>query len=137
MKKKKGHIGIVTCCAVQSLVTQSCSTLCDAMDYSPLGSSIHGDSPGKNTGVGCHALLQGIFLTQRLSPALLHCRQILCHLSYKGSPRILEWVAYPISLRSSQSRNWTSIFCIAGGFFTNWATKEALLIATNFNTVDI
>ena len=31
------------------------------MDYSPPGSSVHGDSPGKNTGVGCHALLQGIF----------------------------------------------------------------------------
>ena len=34
------------------------------MDYSPPGSSVHGDSPGMNTGVGCHALLQGIFLTQ-------------------------------------------------------------------------
>ena len=37
--------------------------LCDPMDYSPPGSSLHGDSPGKNTGVGCHALLQGIFPT--------------------------------------------------------------------------
>ena len=35
------------------------------------------DSPGKNTGVGCHTLLQGIFLTQGLNPCLLHCRQIL------------------------------------------------------------
>ena len=41
------------------LVTQSCLTLCDPMDYSLSGSSVHGDSPGKNTGVGCHALLQG------------------------------------------------------------------------------
>ena len=40
---------------------QSCLTLCDAMDCSPPGSSIHRDSPGKNTGVSCHALLQGIF----------------------------------------------------------------------------
>ena len=39
---------------------QSCPTLCDPMDYSPPGSSVHGDSPGKNTGVGCHVLLQGI-----------------------------------------------------------------------------
>ena len=38
-------------------------TLCNAMDCSPPGSSVRGDSPGKNTGVGCHALLQGIFLT--------------------------------------------------------------------------
>ena len=37
-------------------------TLCDPMDCSPLASSVHGDSPGKNTGVGCHDLLQGVFL---------------------------------------------------------------------------
>ena len=42
------------------LVTQSCPTLCDPMDCSPPGSSVHGDSPGKDTGVDCHALLQGI-----------------------------------------------------------------------------
>ena len=35
------------------LVVQSCLTLCDPMDYSPPGSSVHGDSPGKNTGVSC------------------------------------------------------------------------------------
>ena len=39
------------------------------------------DSPGKNTGVGCHALLQGIFPTQGLNLGLLHCKQILYHLS--------------------------------------------------------
>ena len=47
------------------------------------------DSPGKNTGMGCHALLQGIFLTQGLNPCLLcllHCRWILYQLSYQGSP---------------------------------------------------
>ena len=43
------------------------------------------DSPGKNTGVGCHFLLQGIFLIQELNPSLLHCRQILYQLSYLGS----------------------------------------------------
>ena len=52
------------------LVTQSCLTLCDPVDCSPPGSSVHGDSPGKNTGVGCHALLQGIFPTQRMNPYL-------------------------------------------------------------------
>ena len=45
------------------LVAQSCLTLCNPMDYSPPGSSVHGDSPGKNTGVGCHALLQDTFPT--------------------------------------------------------------------------
>ena len=61
------------------------------------GSSVHGESPGKNTGLCCHALLQGNFPTQGLNPCLLHCRQILYLLSHKGSPRILEWVAYPFS----------------------------------------
>ena len=61
------------------------------------GSSVHGDSPGKNTGVGCHALLQGIFPTQGSNPGLWHCRKILYHLTHQGSPRILEWVAYPFS----------------------------------------
>ena len=44
---------------VLCLDTQLCPTLCDLADCSPPGSSVHGDSPGKNTGVGCHALLQG------------------------------------------------------------------------------
>ena len=50
--------------SVLCLVAQSCPTLCDPMDCSPPGSSVHRDSPGKNTAVGCHALLQGIFPTQ-------------------------------------------------------------------------
>ena len=49
-------------------------------------SSLHGVSPGKNTEVGCHALLQGIFSTQGSNPGLLHCKQILYHLSHQGSP---------------------------------------------------
>ena len=65
------------------------------MDCSPPGSSTHGDSPDKNTGVDCHALLQGTFPTWGRNPGLLHCRWILYHLSHQGSPRILEWVAYP------------------------------------------
>ena len=52
------------CYGVQCLVAQSCLTLCDPMDCNPSGSSVLGESPGKNTGVGCHALLQGIFTTQ-------------------------------------------------------------------------
>ena len=42
--------------------------------------------PGQNTGLGCYSLLQGIFPTQRWNPGLLHCRQILYHLSLPGSP---------------------------------------------------
>ena len=51
---------------------------------------LHGDSLGKNTGVSCHALLQGIFPTQELNPGLSHCRQILYHLSHQGSPRVIN-----------------------------------------------
>ena len=55
-------------CAVLCLVAQLCPTLCNPMDCSPPGSSVHGDSPGKNTRVGCHAPLQGVFPSQRLNP---------------------------------------------------------------------
>ena len=69
------------------------------------GSSVHWDSPGRNTGVGCHAFLQGIFPTQELNPGLLHCRQILYCLSHQGSPRILHWVDYTFSQGSSGCKN--------------------------------
>ena len=59
------------------------------------------NSLGQNTGVGSHSILQGIFPTQGSNPGLPHCGQILYHLSHKGSPRILEWVAYPFSSGSS------------------------------------
>ena len=109
---------------VKMKVTQSCPTLCDSMDCSQPG-SVHGDSAGKNTGMGSNVLLQGIFPTHGLNPGLPHCRQILYYLSHKGSLRILEWVAYPFSGGSSWPRNWTRVSCIAGGFFTSWATGEA------------
>ena len=107
------------------LITQSSPALCNHLDCSPPGSSVHGDSPGKNTGMGCYALLQGIFPTQGLNPGLLHCRQILYHLSHQGSPWILEWVVYPVSRESSWPRNWTGLSCITGRFFTSWASREA------------
>ena len=63
-------------------------------------------------------LLQGIFPTQESNPGLLHCRWILYQLSYMGSPRTLEWVAYPFSSGSSRPRDQALISCIAGRFFT-------------------
>ena len=77
------------------------------------------NSPGQNTAVGSHSLLQEIFSTQGSNPGLPHCREILYQLSHKGSPRILEWAAYTFSSISSHPRNWTRVSCIAGGFFTN------------------
>ena len=79
-------IGSRAVLCVLCLVAQSCPTLCHPMYYSPPGSSVHGDSPGKNTGVSCHALLQGICPTQGSNPDLLHCRWILYLLGHQGSP---------------------------------------------------
>ena len=83
------------------------------------------NSPGQNTWVGSCFLLQGIFPTQGLNLGLLHCREIIYQLSHKGSPRILEWVAYPFSSGSSWLRNQTRVSCTAGRFFTSWAIREA------------
>ena len=83
------------------------------------------NSPGKNTGDGSFSLLQGTFSAQGLNPGLPHCRWILYQLSHQGSPRILEWVAYPFPSGSSWPRNWTWVSCIAGGFFISWAIRKA------------
>ena len=68
------------------LVVQACPTLYDPMDCSLPGSSVHGDSPGNNTGVSSHSLLQGIFPTQRSNLGLPHCRWNFNHLNHQGSP---------------------------------------------------
>ena len=73
---------------MEVLVAQWCPTLCDPMDCSPPGSSVHG-------------ILQA---------------------------RILEWVVISFSRGSSQPRDGTQVSCIAGRFFTIWATREALLV---------
>ena len=88
------------------------------------------NSPGKDTGMGSHSLLQGIFPIPGLNPGLPHCRQILYQLSHQGSPRILEWVAYPFSSGSSQPRNQTGVSCTVGGYFTSWDIREALILTS-------
>ena len=118
------HAYLYICSAVLSH-SQSCLTLWDPLDCSSPGSSVPEDSPGKNIEVGCHFLLQGIFPTQVCNPGLLYYRGILYHLSHQGSPRKLEWVSHPFSRLSSWPRNRTGVSCIAGSFFTSWATKEA------------
>ena len=77
-------------CEVKVKVAQSSDSFPPHGLYSPW------NSPVQNTGVGSLSLLQGIFTTQGSNPGL-HCRQILYQLSHKGSPGILEWVAYPFS----------------------------------------
>ena len=74
------------------------------MDCSLPGSSVQWGSPGKDIGVDCHALLQGIFPAQGLNPSCLHFRQILYHLSHQGSPKVSTgawiylWAFYFVSL---------------------------------------
>ena len=123
------------------LVTQLCQTLCDPMDCSFPGFSVHGDSSGRNTGVGYHALLQRIFPTQESNPGLPHCRLILYHLNHQGSPsfdyihfvskvmslsrvRLLAtpWtVAYqaPPSMGFSSQEYWSGLPCPPPGDLTN------------------
>ena len=106
------------------------------------------DFPGKNTGVGCHFLLQGIFPTQGLNPGLdalpseplgtkeemkvtQSCPTLCDPMDYSihgiHQARILEWVAFPFSRGSwsSQPRDWAQVSRITGRFFTNWATWKA------------
>ena len=73
----------------ESEVAQLCPTLCDCMDWLwPTRLLGPWDFPGKNTGVGCHFLLQETFQTQGLNPCLPHYRQTLYRLSHQGSPRL-------------------------------------------------
>ena len=107
-------------------ISESRSVVSDSLwprgPYSPW------NSPGQNTGVGSHSFLQGIFPTQGLNPGLLYCSQILYHLSHQENSRRLEWVAYPFSSGSSYPGIGTGVSCFAGGFFTSWATRDALKV---------
>ena len=101
---------------VGAKVAQSCPTLCDPMD-----NTVRGILQARILeGVAFSFSRAGGFSpTQGSNPGLLHCRWILYQLSHKGSPRILEWVAYPFSL------TWTWASCTANRFLTNWAIREA------------
>jgi len=111
-------------CSIAICDCESCSVVSNSLW--PHGLYSPWNSPGQNTGVGSHSLLQRIFPTQGWNPGLPHCRQILYQLSHKGSPRIPEWVAYPFSSGSPQPRNPTGVSHIAGRLFTHWATREVL-----------
>ena len=69
-------------------MAHACLALCNPLDCSPPGSSVHGDSPGKNPGVGCHALLQGTFLMEGLNPRLLNWQVKFLPLAPPGKPSV-------------------------------------------------
>ena len=75
---------------VKMLLAQLCPILRKPMGSYPTRLLCPWDSPGKNTGVGCHFLLWGIFPMQKLNSGLLDCRQILYHQIYQRSPQIPE-----------------------------------------------
>ena len=82
------------CCAMLSHLVMSNSL--QSQELEPARLLCPWASPGKNAGVGCHALLQGIFSTQRSNPGLPHYRQILYCLSHQGSP--FPWLCCVYSL---------------------------------------
>ena len=98
------------------------------MDYSLPGSSVHEDSPGKNTGMGCHALLQGIFPTQGSNPGLPHCMADSLLSEPPGKSKntgVCKLIPSPGEL--SRPKNQTGVSCIASWFFTKCAIREARL----------
>ena len=115
-------------CQISVLQVKSCSVMSNSLRpyrLQPTRLLYPWDSPGKNAGIGCHALLQGIFPTQRSNPGLPHGKRILYHLSHQVCLRILEWVVHPFSRGASQPRDQTRVSWIADGFFTSWAPWEA------------
>ena len=121
-----GHNWSELAAAAYKVKSESESRLVTSDSLQPHGLHSPWNSLGQYTGVGSFFLLQGIFPTQGSNPGLPNCRQVLYQLSHKGSPTILGWVTYPYCSGFSQPKNWTGVFCIAGGFFTNWAIREAL-----------
>ena len=115
------------CWAVLCLVAQSCATLCDPMDCSPPSSSVHGDSPGKNTGVGvmpfCRGSSQSRDQTQvsHIVGGFWATREV--------QEYWLKWVSYPFPRGSSQPRIEPDVSCIAGVFCTSWADEWSQLFS--------
>ena len=112
------------------LVTQSCPTLWNPVDCNPPGFSVRGNSPGKNTGVGCHALLQGIFPTQGSNPGLLHCRQILYWLCHQGTLNELmnRWIRASLSMEFSRPKYWSGLLFPSPGDLPDLGIKPGFPI---------
>ena len=115
------------------LLSQSYPALCDPMDCRPPASSVHGDSSSKNTGVDCHALLQGIFPTQGSKPSLPHCRWILYHLNHQGSP--LLKIPSVCSVAKSCPTLWDLMVCSPPGSSVHGILQARILewVAISFS----
>ena len=87
------------------------------------------DFPGKDTGVGCHFLLQGIFPTQELNPGVLHCRQILYQLSYKGSPTSM-WSNWNSGILLTTLKNYMVVSYKVKQASTLWPSNSIPMVFT-------
>ena len=92
-------------CVLYMLVTHSLSDFLGPHELQPTRLLCPWNSPGKNTRVGCHFLLQGIFLTQGSNRGLLHCTWILYHLSHQGSPTVCYLLTITISFPSQHPKS--------------------------------
>ena len=109
-------------CTAAAKSLQSCPTLCDSIDGSPPGSPCPWDSPGKNTGVGCHFLLQCMKVKSeseatQLCPTLsnpMDCSLPGASIHGIFQARVLEWVAMSFSRGSFQPRDQTCVSCTGG-----------------------
>ena len=124
----------VCVCVCVCLVTQLCLTLCHPMDRSLAGSSVHGNSPGKNTGVDCSALLQGIFPTKGSNPSLPHCRWILYCLRHQGRPTM--WVSFIQTVEGPNRRQKLTLSWVRknSSFLIGWDIGVFLPSDLNWNT---
>ena len=113
---------------VKVKAAQSCPTLWDLTDY-----TVHGILQARILEWVAFPFSRRSSQPQGWNPGLPHSRQILYQLTHQGSPRTLERVACPFSSGSSRPRNWTGVSCMAGGFFTNWATRAAPCMSEELN----
>ena len=118
----------------ESEVAQLCPTLRDPMDCSPPGSSVHGIFQARPMyNCQCNlSFIEATSVSEKVKVKVTQSCPTLCHpmvYTVHGilQARILAWVDFPFSRRSSQPKDWTQVSRTAGGFFTSWATREALL----------
>ena len=108
--------------SVNKTESESRSVVSDSL--LPRGLSCSWNSPGQNTGVGSLFPSPGDLRNPGIEPRSPTLQADSLQAEPQGSPRILEWVAYPFSSRSSWPRNWTEVSCIASRDLTNWARRE-------------
>ena len=107
------------------LIVQSCLTICDPMGYSPPGSSVLGDSPGKNTGVGCHALLQGNLPNPGIEPRSSTLQADSLPSEAPGKPKNTGVGSLSLLQGIFLTQEWNRALLHCSRILTSWAPREA------------